>query len=100
MLEKTTQIMTENLARAIGRRSFLKSTTEVVFGGLAALASGHLLQAQQAFARGNPVPRPIVPQCAPPGPYCNLNGQNEPNGCHGGSCYEHLYNGTVLQCYF
>ena len=43
MLEKTTRIMTENLARAIGRRSFLKGTSQVVFGGLAALASGHLL---------------------------------------------------------
>ena len=42
MLEKTTRIIPD-LARAIGRRSFLKGTSQVVFGGLAALASGHLL---------------------------------------------------------
>src|SRR3954452_19643356 len=35
-------------------------------------------------------PNPVVPSCAPPGPYCNLNGVNEPNGCHGGPCFPHL----------
>src|SRR4051794_6757718 len=97
MLEKPTRIMTENLARAIGRRSFLKSTGQVMFGGLAALASGHLLEARQAFASGGPVPRPLQPECAPPGPYCNT-GSGMLSGCHGSSCFEHLYNGSVLQC--
>jgi hypothetical protein len=36
--------------------------------------------------------------CQPPGPYCNLNGQNNPNGCHGAHCFQHLYSGQVLQC--
>ena len=99
MLKNTTRLLTETLARNMNRRSFVKSASETLFGGVAALAAGHLIPAV-AGAAGNPLPRPIVPQCAPPGPYCNLNGQNEPNGCHGGSCYEHLYNGTVLQCYF
>ena|SRR5436190_9146361 len=92
----------ENLARAMDRRSFLKHTGETVFAGLAAIAAGHLVFST-ASAGGNAESGPtsgppIVPTCAPPGPYCNLNGINEPNGCHGGSCFQHLYNGQVLQC--
>src|SRR3954453_22491572 len=81
----------------MNRRSFLRRTGETMFGGMAALAAGQLIPSL-ASASGNPLPRPIVPQCAPPGPYCNLNGVNEPNGCHGASCFQHLYNGQVLQC--
>jgi hypothetical protein len=40
-----------------------------------------------------------VPDCNPPGPFCNLNGNvQDPNGCHGAHCFHHLYNGTVYQC--
>jgi hypothetical protein len=97
MLEKTTRIVSENLARAIDRRSFLKRTGETAFAGIAALAAGHLVPAFASASR-SPGIVPRTPSCAPPGPYCNLDGTNEPNGCHGASCFEHLYQGTVYQC--
>src|SRR6059036_849400 len=96
MLEQTTRIVSENLARNLDRRSFLRRTSEVVFVSMAALAAGRVTP---AFATGRQPPQPpLVPRCAPPGPYCNLNGVNEPNGCHGGSCFQHLNGGTVQQC--
>jgi hypothetical protein len=93
MLEQTTRIVTENLARTINRRTFLRRAGEVTFAGMAALAAG---RGSSVLASGSPPP--MVPQCAPPGPYCNLNGVNEPNGCHGGSCFQHLTGGQVQQC--
>ena len=97
MLEKTTRIFSENLARAMNRRSFLRRAGEAGFLGMAALAAGSAVPGvASAYVKRQP-PTP-TPQCAPPGPYCNLNGVNEPNGCHGGSCFEHLYNGQVYQC--
>jgi len=98
MLEKTTRIISENLARAVDRRAFLKRTGETAFAGLAALAAGHLVPAMAAAGGGSPVAVPKTPSCAPPGPYCNLTGVSEPNGCHGASCFQHLYQGTVYQC--
>jgi len=96
VIEKTTRILTENLARSINRRAFLRRAGEVSFAGMVALAAGRGLP---AFAsRGTQPPQPTVPSCSPPGPYCNLNGVNEPNGCHGSSCFQHLSSGTVQQC--
>jgi len=96
VLEQTTRVVTENLARSINRRSFLKRAGEATFAGMAALAAG---RGSAVFAAGSRTPpQPVVPQCAPPGPYCNLNGVNEPNGCHGGSCFQHLSGGNTLQC--
>jgi hypothetical protein len=97
MLEHTTRIWTENLARAINRRVFLRRAGEATFVGMAALAAGHGAPAFAARSGRRP-PQPTVPSCAPPGPYCNLNGVNEPNGCHGGSCFQHRSGSTVLQC--
>jgi len=104
MLEQTTRIWSENLARAVNRRSFIKKAGETVFAGVAALAAGHSLSplaSAQGPGRG-PLPKsprvPSVPQCAPPGPYCNLTGISEPNGCHGSSCFQHLNSGTVYPC--
>jgi hypothetical protein len=102
MIEKTTRILTENLARSINRRTFLRRAGEVTFAGMAALAAGRSLPAFAGAGAltggsGEP-PIPLVPQCSPPGPYCNLNGVNEPNGCHGGSCFQHLNGGSVQQC--
>ena len=95
MLEQTTRVVTENLARSINRRSFLRRAGEVTFAGMAALAAGKGM----AFAADSRrPPQPVVPQCSPPGPYCNLNGINEPNGCHGGSCFQHMSSGNVQQC--
>jgi hypothetical protein len=67
---------------------------------LLGLAVGHGLPGRAAAKSGGPTTSkaPMPPQCAPPGPYCNLNGVNEPNGCHGGHCFQHRYNGQVLQC--
>jgi hypothetical protein len=98
MLHRTTRIITENLARTMDRRSFLKRTSETMFVGMAALASGHAVLTTASAKQGRQPPQPTVPSCAPPGPYCNLNGVNEPNGCHGGSCFQHLSGGQVRQC--
>lgn len=99
MLENSTRLLTENLARAFDRRSFLKRTGQAAFVALAALASGHAGSVLAASGGGGVVPDGSrTPSCAPPGPYCNLNGISEPNGCHGSSCFQHLYQGTVYQC--
>jgi hypothetical protein len=102
MLERPTRLLSENLARAVDRRTFLKRTAQTAFAGLITLAAGHGLADSAAARRepgGGPKPAELVPQCAPPGPYCNLNGNTQdPNGCHGGHCFQHLYQGQVLQC--
>src|SRR5256885_15900668 len=93
MLEHGTRIWTESLARAFNRRAFLRRAGEATFVGMAALAAGRGGTALAARSGTRP-PQPTVPSCAPPGPYCNLNGVNEPNGCHGGSCFQHLNGGS------
>src|SRR5260221_694753 len=98
MFNRTTRIISESLARNLDRRAFIKRTGETIFVGLAAMASGHMVPALASARIGRQPPQPTMPSCAPPGPYCNLNGVNEPNGCHGGSCFQHLSGGTVLQC--
>src|SRR5436305_904497 len=86
----------EQLARQMNRRSFVRRTASLGFGSVAALASGHLAG---SFASASSRVRPLDPVCAPVGPYCNLDGNiHDPNGCHGASCFEHLYQGEVLQC--
>jgi hypothetical protein len=85
------------LARAVNRRTFLKRAGQATFGVVATLAAGHSL-ADRAAAMKGPNVDPLVPQCAPPGPYCNLDGQNNPNGCHGAHCFQHRNNNVVLQC--
>jgi len=97
MIEKTTRVLTENLARSINRRSFLRHAGEATFAGMAALAAGRGLPAFASAGVTQP-PQPTTPSCSPPGPYCNLNGTNEPNGCHGGSCFQHMSGGNVRQC--
>jgi hypothetical protein len=102
MLDKTTRLVSENLARALNRRTFLKRAGETTFAGVIALAAGRGVPAFAAGVRGGgerdtKPPAPAVPQCAPPGPYCNTTGTIL-SGCHGASCFEHLYNNQVLQC--
>src|SRR5580765_823815 len=96
MLEKTTRILSESFARSINRRSFLKRTGEATFGAMIALAAGHLTPAA-TMARGTIQPPSPNISCSPPGPYCNTGG-GDLSGCHGGACFQHLYNGTVYQC--
>ncbi|MEO6456846.1 MAG: hypothetical protein ABIO92_01020 [Chloroflexia bacterium] len=96
MLDEKVKILSETLARGINRRKFLKQTGGTIFAGMTALAAGHVLGGNASAAERQPAY--TLPQCAPPGPYCNLNGVNEPNGCRGGSCYQHLALGQVMQC--
>ena len=97
MIEHRVRIITEGLARAIDRRSFLKKAGGTAFAGVAALAAGQLFASGASAKESSERPN-LVPNCAPPGPYCNINGLNEPNGCHGGSCFQHLVSGTIYQC--
>jgi len=97
-LERTTRILSEGLARAIDRRTFLKRASQVTAAGLMALAAGHGLAGQAAAVRGGPQPpQPPTPLCGPPGPYCNTGSGNN-SGCHGAHCFQHLYQGQVIQC--
>ena len=98
MFEQTTRLVSESLARAVDRRTFLKRTSQASFAGLIAFAAGHGLSGN-ASARRDPGGKPTPPtiQCSPPGPYCNTGG-GDTSGCHGGHCFQHLYQGNVLQC--
>jgi hypothetical protein len=98
MFEQTTRVLSENLARAINRRTFLKRAGQATFGVVATLAAGHSLAERAAAAKIGPQVDPMAPVCNPPGPYCNLDGVNLPNGCHGAHCFQHRYNGQVVQC--
>jgi hypothetical protein len=98
MFEQKIRIVSETLARTVDRRDFLKKAGGAVVAGVAALAMGPSLgwKEKDTFA----APRiPTVANCVPPGPYCNLDGQNEPNGCKGASCFQHFAGGHVRQCH-
>jgi hypothetical protein len=111
MLEDKVRLFSENLARALDRRKFLTGTGTVMFGALAALATGRTALAKQVVTGSSDTgtsdrtPPPWPPQCAPPGPYCNITGTSDASGCMAsrpyepsGSCFQHLYNGQMLQC--
>jgi hypothetical protein len=105
MLENRIRHASEDLARVLDRREFIKKTGSAVFAGLISLAAGHAL-AGEASARTGRARLPNVPMCAPPGPYCNTNGANEPNGClnsrpggpYSARCLQHLHEGQSLYC--
>lgn len=104
MLDQKVKVLSESLAREVGRRKFLKQAGTTIFGGIAVLAAGQLSLGKASAAER--LPAHTRPQCAPPGPYCNMNGisdpnLSEPNGCRGGSCYQHrtVPNGQIYQCY-
>jgi hypothetical protein len=98
MFEQQTRIASENLARVVDRRTFLKRTSQAAFTGLLALAAGHGFAGRASAAHGTKPPEPpVTPACAPPGPYCNTGG-GDLSGCHGAHCFQHLYNGGVIQC--
>jgi len=97
MFERTTRVLTENLARAMDRRAFVKRVGQVTFASVAALAAGQAMPLIASARERSPLPPVGSPQCAPPGPYCNTGG-GDLSGCHGGSCFEHLYQGQVVQC--
>ncbi len=97
VLDHTTRILSEGLARAVNRRTFLKRAGQATFGVVATLAAGHSL-ADRAAAMRSPGVDPLTPNCAPPGPYCNTGG-GDLSGCHGGHCFQHMSQNQVVQCH-
>jgi len=100
MLEQQVRIVSETLARAVNRRTFLRQVGSTVVSGVAALALGPTLTSSAAWAASSPKSKkPLVPaiSCSPPGPYCNTGGGNL-SGCHGAHCYQHLSGSTVVSC--
>ncbi|HUS15489.1 MAG TPA: hypothetical protein VM536_10800 [Chloroflexia bacterium] len=98
MFEQQTRIASENLARAVDRRTFLKRASQAGFAGMLALATGQAFPRRASAASGTkpPIPNPTI-SCSPPGPYCNTGG-GDLSGCHGAHCFQHLYQGVVVQC--
>ncbi len=74
MLEQRIRIVSEALARTVNRRTFLRQTGSAVVSGVTALAMGHLIATSPASAAVKKPKVPSVPNCAPPGPYCNYEG--------------------------
>jgi hypothetical protein len=102
MLEQRIRVISEALARTVDRRAFLKQAGGVVVSGVTALALGSLMPSHTARAAAQAGPHvPNVPQCAPPGPYCNYEGGSppQPDSCHGAHCYQHLSGGQVQMCH-
>jgi hypothetical protein len=103
-LDKLTRFASEDLARGLNRRSFLRRAGGGAFGFMITLTTGKLFAPRPAAAAA-PGPRPslqpMVPACAPPGPYCNYQGQSPglPTACHGAHCFQHLSNGQIRQCH-
>jgi hypothetical protein len=95
MLEKATRIASEAFARTINRRTFVNRAGATLFVSLASLAAGHSVS--KVALAGDEGGAPLQPECVPPGPYCSINGQIL-DGCHGSSCFQHRYQGNVIQC--
>ncbi|HYP41152.1 MAG TPA: hypothetical protein VEX13_12405 [Chloroflexia bacterium] len=98
MFDHKVRVLSENLARGVDRRDFLRKAGSAVFAGIAALAAGHNMALSAAAAPGRSSSIPDRPRCAPPGPFCNIDGNNEPNGCHGAQCFQHMRDGVLMQC--
>lgn len=99
MVGQKIRVVSETLARTMDRRGFLRRTGTTVVGGLMALAAGQALGGTSSARYIRQPKFPAVPSCTPPGPYCNLDGNGQdPNGCHGARCFQHLSGGTVYAC--
>lgn len=97
LFDQKVRVVSEGLARGVDRRGFLQKTGSAIFAGVAALAAGHSLGGSALAAQsGKSIPH--RPRCAPPGPFCNIDGNNEPNGCHGAQCSQHRAYGVLMQC--
>ena len=103
MLEHRIRVISESLAREVDRRGFLRKVGGAIVTGVAAAVMGPGLGTQLRRATAAPV-LPNRARCAPPGPYCNLEGatgvNSEPTGCRGGHCYQHRTSpgGPILSC--
>jgi hypothetical protein len=109
MFDHKVRLLTEGMARAMGRRKFLTQAGAAVFAGMAALASGRALGgtvlAQQkgemsAGAEQPPTaPRAFDSPCqAPNGTYCSINTIQSGDGCQGAYCFQHRYQNEILEC--
>ncbi|HEX9989919.1 MAG TPA: hypothetical protein VGE45_15765 [Chloroflexia bacterium] len=97
LFDQKVRVVSEGLARGVDRRGFLQKTGSAIFAGVAALAAGHAMGGSALAAQaGRSIPN--RPRCAPPGPFCNIDGNNEPNGCHGAQCFQHRSGSTTYQC--
>jgi hypothetical protein len=97
MLEQRIRVISEALARGLDRRTFLRRTGGTIVAGVTALAVGPLLSKSAPGVSA----APIVPDranCAPPGPYCSLDGSDDPNGCAGAHCFQYMSSGELLSC--
>jgi hypothetical protein len=104
-LDRKVRLLTESLVRKVDRRKFIKDAGTAIFASAAALAVGQFSVARASATTGKDGAPPWPPVCAPPGPYCNVTGVSDGSGCAAsrpyepsGSCFQHLYNGEVLQC--
>lgn len=104
MFDQKIRILTEGMARAMGRRKFLTQASAAVFASVAALASGRALggtvSAQQKDANGQPQPaRPLVGPCqAPQNTFCSVNVPQSSDGCQGAYCFQHKHVNEILEC--
>src|SRR5689334_19440781 len=97
-LDKITRFASEDLARTINRRSFMRRAGTGAFGMMLALATGKAFAPRQAAAGGAKPPGAfLVTNCAPRGPYCNYVGNSPPQtaACHGAHCCQHLSGGQI-----
>ncbi|HUS15490.1 MAG TPA: hypothetical protein VM536_10805 [Chloroflexia bacterium] len=100
MFEQGTRIISESLARAVDRRTFMKRASQAAFAGVLTLVAGHGVAGRAAAAAGGTKPPVLAPVCSPPGPYCNYEGgyPSQPDSCRGAHCWQHLVGGVVRQC--
>ncbi|MDQ3928735.1 MAG: hypothetical protein M3328_06255 [Chloroflexota bacterium] len=112
MFDHKVRLLTEGLARAMGRRKFLAQMSAAVFAGVATLAAGRALSntasAQQDGGeydpshdprRGRPdTPLGGKPCFAPNGRFCSVNAPQSSDGCQGAYCFQHVYGGQLLEC--
>jgi|GEM_PF-956597 len=103
-LDRMIRFASEDLARTLDRRAFLKRAGTSAFLFMAAVATGRGLsnpaKVSAAGAAGSnrlTPPQPPAINCSPPGPYCN-NGNGALSGCNGAHCFDHLSGGQLVQC--
>ena len=104
-VDKLTRFASEDLARALTRRAFLRRAGSTAFILMAGLAAGRWPSPRPAHAAGGPLPPqpglPNTPVCTPPGPYCNYEGASpgQPDACRGAHCFQHVSAGALQQCH-
>jgi hypothetical protein len=102
MFDRKVRLLTEGLARAMGRRKFLTQAGAAVFAGVATLASsralGGTVLAQQKGPGGQPPASPFAACQAPLNTFCSVTNSQSSDGCQGAYCFQHKYNNEILEC--